>query len=72
MSISQTTEPDWVEHVIWWQVYPLGFVGAHPADPAPSADEHRLLRIVDWLDYALELGASGLALGPVFASRTHG
>lgn len=66
------TQPNWVEHVIWWQVYPLGFVGAHPADPAPTADEHRLRRIVEWLDYAVELGASGLSLGPVFASRTHG
>ncbi|WP_048631263.1 alpha-amylase family protein [Mycolicibacterium aurum] len=65
-------EPDWVEHVIWWQIYPLGFVGAHPADPAPGADEHRFRRVADWLDYAVELGASGLALGPVFESRTHG
>ena len=64
--------PAWVEHVIWWQVYPLGFVGAYPADPAPGPGEHRLRRIADWLDYAIELGASGLALGPVFASRTHG
>lgn len=64
--------PDWVRHAIWWQVYPLGFVGAHPADPAPGPDEHRLRRIVDWLDHAIALGASGLALGPVFASRTHG
>ena len=72
MTAERSSEPDWVEHVIWWQLYPLGFVGAHPADPAPTADEHRLLRIVDWLDHALELGASGLALGPVFASRTHG
>ncbi|BBX16389.1 alpha-amylase [Mycolicibacterium duvalii] len=66
------TEPGWVHHVLWWQVYPLGFVGAHPAEPAPTAAEHRLRRLADWLDYAVELGASGLALGPVFASRTHG
>jgi glycosidase len=66
------TEPAWVEHAIWWQVYPLGFVGAYPADPPPTADEHRLCRIVDWLDHTVELGASGVALGPVFASRTHG
>jgi cyclomaltodextrinase / maltogenic alpha-amylase / neopullulanase len=66
------TDPAWVEHAIWWQIYPLGFVGAHPADPAPTADEHRLSRITAWLDHALELGASGIALGPVFASRTHG
>ncbi|MCH9640382.1 MAG: DUF3459 domain-containing protein [Actinomycetia bacterium] len=66
------TEPSWVEHVIWWQIYPLGFVGAFPADPAPTVAEHRILTIVDWLDYAVELGASGLALGPLFASRSHG
>ncbi|BBE24195.1 alpha-amylase [Arthrobacter sp. MN05-02] len=65
-------EPGWVRHVIWWHVYPLGFVGAEKtATPDPAA-AHRLLDLVPWLDYALELGASGLALGPVFASETHG
>jgi glycosidase len=66
------TDPDWVTHAIWWQIYPLGFVGAFPADPPPQPDEHRLLRIVDWLDHAVQLGCSGIALGPIFASRTHG
>lgn len=64
--------PDWVRHAIWWQVYPLGFVGAFPAGPPPTHAEHRLSRIIGWLDHAVELGASGIALGPVFASRTHG
>jgi len=64
--------PSWVAHVIWWQVYPLGFVGAFPADWPPGPGEHRLRRLVDWLDHAIALGASGIALGPIFASRTHG
>lgn len=64
--------PDWVRHAIWWHVYPLGFVGAFPAAEPPHAAEHRLGRLVDWLDHAIELGASGIALGPVFASRSHG
>ena len=64
--------PDWVRHAIWWQVYPLGFVGAFPAADPPGPGEHRLSRVVDWLDHAVQLGASGIALGPVFASRTHG
>ncbi len=63
----------WVEHAIWWQVYPLGFVGAFPEGSAPAnPGEHRLRRLVDWFDHAIELGASGIALGPIFASRTHG
>lgn len=64
--------PAWVSHAIWWQVYPLGFVGAFPAARPPDPGEHRLRRLVDWFDHAIALGASGVALGPVFASRTHG
>ncbi|MBV9515054.1 MAG: alpha-amylase [Mycobacteriaceae bacterium] len=60
----------WVQHAIWWQVYPLGFVGAYPAAPPPG--QHRLRRLVRWFDHAIALGASGIALGPIFASRTHG
>ncbi|HME48877.1 alpha-amylase family protein [Mycobacterium sp.] len=66
------TGPAWVEHAIWWQTYPLGFVGAYPADPPPGPGEQRLRRIVDWFDHAIALGTSGVALGPIFASRTHG
>ncbi|MET8153385.1 alpha-amylase family glycosyl hydrolase [Actinoplanes sp. NPDC049668] len=62
------SEPGWVEHAVWWQVYPLGFTGAYPDGGAGGG----LARITDWLDYAIELGASGLLLGPVFASETHG
>ena len=63
--------PDWTEHVIWWHVYPLGFVGADTTGHE-STPTHRLRQLESWLDYLLELGANGLALGPVFASRTHG
>jgi cyclomaltodextrinase / maltogenic alpha-amylase / neopullulanase len=64
--------PVWVDHAIFWHVYPLGFVGAdiRPERPAPLA--HRLGRLTCWLDYAIELGASGLLLGPIFAAASHG
>ena len=62
----------WVDNAIWWHVYPLGFCGAPIREPDEFAHGPRLLRLVNWLDYAVELGASGLLLGPVFASRTHG
>ena len=60
------------EHLVWWQVYPLGFLGA----PVHAGDEggirHRLPALRPWLDYLLRLGCNGLMLGPVFASLTHG
>ncbi|MGY2067893.1 alpha-amylase family glycosyl hydrolase [Blastococcus sp. SYSU DS0619] len=62
----------WVHDAIWWHVYPLGFVGAEPAADPGRPVRHRLPQLVRWLDHAVELGASGLALGPVFASGTHG
>ncbi|QIM22983.1 DUF3459 domain-containing protein [Phycicoccus sp. HDW14] len=67
-------EPAWVEHAVWWRVYPLGAVGAVPEPPAGPArpDEHRLLRLLPWLDHVVALGANGVALGPVFASELHG
>jgi cyclomaltodextrinase len=64
--------PDWVQNAIWWHIYPLGFVDAEPAAPSDGQTRHRLGRLTAWLDYAVELGASGLALGPIFASETHG
>ncbi|MDF2442889.1 MAG: cyclomaltodextrinase / maltogenic alpha-amylase / neopullulanase [Subtercola sp.] len=73
------TEPGWVTHAVFWQVYPLGFTGApvslaaQDAAPARGADgSHSLDRLVAWLDYAIELGVSGILLGPIFASETHG
>jgi len=64
-------EPPWVEDVIWWHVYPLGFLDAErTAAEAPLT--HRLPKLIEWLDYAVELGVSGLLLGPIFASATHG
>lgn len=70
-------EPGWVEHAIWWQIYPLGFVGAPQTHPQPEQGDdspvaHRLERIIGWLDYAVELGVSGISLGPIFQSETHG
>ena len=62
-----------MQHALWWHVYPLGFSGRDTTGrirraSVPDAFEH----LTGWLDYAVRLGASGLALGPVFESETHG
>ncbi|WP_460769304.1 alpha-amylase family protein [Mariniluteicoccus flavus] len=62
--------PAWIDHAIWWHAYPLGFTGA----PQQGGGDvvHRLGHLEGWLDHAVALGASGLALGPVFESESHG
>ena len=71
----------WTKHVVWWHVYPLGFTGADTtgADrtgPELGSTDHtavpRLRALLPWLDHLIDLGANGLALGPVFESSTHG
>ena len=64
--------PSWVQFAIFWQIYPLGFVGAPTVMDASGTVSHRLDRIIDWLDYAVDLGVSALLLNPIFASATHG
>jgi len=68
------SEPDWVGHAVLWHLYPLGFLGAERtrAELAPGEVHHRLPALEPWLDHAVELGASGVLLGPVFDSLTHG
>ena len=58
--------------MIAWHVYPLGFLGApiRPGEAPPLV--HRLPHLIDWLDYATDLGCDALSLGPVFASVSHG
>lgn len=66
--------PTWPEHVMWWHVYPLGFVGAPIRDGVDpdAAPVHRLPQLEPWLEHVIDLGLNGLLLGPVFASETHG
>lgn len=63
-----------LDHAIWWHVYPLGATGAPLRGPHddPTWTGHRLGRLEAWLDYVVELGCSGLLLGPIFASTSHG
>ena len=62
----------WPDHAIWWQLHPISFTGAEPTAHPGAAAARRLPRIEAWLDYVIDLGCNGLALGPVFASESHG
>lgn len=70
---SSRTMPDWVKYGVFWHVYPLGFCGADIRPAGPRRFHGRGLdAIIPWLEYVRDLGASGLLLGPVFESATHG
>ena len=62
----------WVDHVIWWQVYPLGFLGAEKELGPFQVEINRLPRLQGWLDHLISWGGNGLLLGPIFTSTSHG
>jgi cyclomaltodextrinase len=70
-TIPPVQAPAWVRHAVWWQVYPIGFLGADPTG-ASRQGSRPLDNMHAWLDYAVALGTSGLVLGPVFQSSSHG
>ena len=61
---------NWPATAIFWHAYPIRFVGGE--DEAVDRVEHRLWRVVNWLDYVVDVGLNGLLLAPMFASKTHG
>jgi glycosidase len=65
---------DWAKRQVWWQVYPLGFAGSQirPAYPGAAGSGQGLRQLINWLDYVQELGCTGLLLGPIITSQTHG
>jgi cyclomaltodextrinase / maltogenic alpha-amylase / neopullulanase len=68
----EVTMVSWVDHVIWWQVYPLGFLGAEKEAGAVQSGVNRLPRLHGWLDHLISWGGNGLLLGPIFTSTSHG
>lgn len=68
---------EWCDEMRWYAVYPLGMTGAPLRDEIGAArltqaPTHRLGRLTNWLDHVVDLGCTGLLLGPVFASVSHG
>lgn len=64
-----------LENRIWWHLYPLGAAGAPPRRDAQGEqpwEEHRLPRLLPWIDYAADMGFTGILLGPIFESTSHG
>ena len=66
------TWPSWADHAIWWHVMPLTATGAPRELDERAPAVHRLPRVEGWLDHLVSLGASGLQLGPLFRSTSHG
>lgn len=57
---------------VWYHLYPLGFLEAPAANDGTGEPVHRLRALEGWVGYWADLGVTGLLLGPLFESETHG
>ena len=64
----------WYDRAVVYQIYPLGFCGAPLVNSgdAAQAEQHRLLRVLDWVEHIRELGATCVLFNPLFESDAHG
>ena len=60
----------WFDRAVIYQIYPLGLCGA-PAEN-DGKTEHRILRLLDWVEHIKKTGADTVLLNPVFDSDRHG
>lgn len=60
----------WFDEAVVYQIYPLGLCGAPKENDGVC--EHRILRILDWVEHIKATGADTVLFGPVFESDRHG
>lgn len=63
---------NWVNHSIFYHIYPLGFCDAPARNDFSASPTDRLKKIYDWIPHLKQLGINAIYLGPVFESSTHG
>ena len=62
--------PRWFEQAVLYQIYPLGMCGAPKEND--GIQEHRILRVLDWVEHIKKTGADTVLFNPVFDSDRHG
>ena len=62
---------NWYEEAVFYHIYPLGLTGAAKTNEFKDT-EHRLMNLLPWILYLKDLGVTGLYIGPLFESGSHG
>ncbi len=60
----------WFEQAVLYQIYPLGMCGAPKEND--GIQEHRILRVLDWVEHIKKTGADTVLFNPIFDSDRHG
>ena len=61
----------WYDEAFFYHIYPLGLCGA-PKTNSYGEEEHRFRELWPWVEHLEQLGVTGLYIGPLFESGSHG
>ena len=61
----------WYDEAVFYHIYPLGLCGAPEQNPY-GEPLHRLNGLLPWIEHIRDLGCTGLYIGPLFESASHG
>ena len=60
----------WYNEAVFYHIYPLGLLGA-PKKNEGTEIEHRMKKLLPWIDHMKDLGVTAVYIGPLFESTTH-
>ena len=60
----------WANEAVFYQIYPLGLCNAPFEND--GVEEHRILKVLDFVDHIEKLGCNAVYFSPLFESDTHG
>ena len=60
----------WYNEAVIYQIYPLGLCGAPEGND--GVQEHRIFRLIDWVEHIKDMGATAVLFNPLFESDSHG
>lgn len=61
----------WFEEAVFYHMYPIGMTGA-PRKNEQAEVTHRFGELEEWLPHIESLGCTGIYIGPLFESTSHG
>ena len=61
----------WYDETVFYHIYPLGMTNS-PHENNYEINEHRLNKLIPWLDHIKNIGCNGIYIGPLFESVSHG
>lgn len=62
----------WAEESVFYQIYPMGFVGAPFENTGEAVQGAPIAKVKDWIPHMKKLGVNAIYFSPVFESDTHG